>query len=216
MIEQILTFLQVNIIPLGGFGIFLATLIEEILWPIPAAFVLLASGFLFLTHTSGISALIILIFKIAIPAAFGVTLGSLFIYYLAYVLGRLFIDKYGKWFGLKWADIEKTEKWLERGLRDDVLIFIARATPIIPSVTIGAFAGIFRLPLRTYIISSFLGTFVRAVIVGLIGWQVGNLYWKYAEIIGNFENYILISVLTVFLSWILYRISRNRKINKDI
>jgi membrane protein DedA with SNARE-associated domain len=212
VLEHLVTFLQTHIIPLGGIGIFLATIIEEVVAPIPSAFVLLTGGFLFLSKLTGLNLLSAIVFKIALPAAFGITLGSLFIYWLAFTFGKPFIDRFGKWFGLAWKDIEKAEKWFEKGLRDDVFIFIVRAIPFIPSVAIGSFAGIMRLPLRTYIISSFLGTMVRASILGVLGWQLGNFYYKYTEVISRYENATLSLILLGLFLLVIYR----RKKHSDI
>lgn len=209
MIEQLVSFLQAHIIPIGAFGIFFASIIEEVIAPIPSAFVLLTGGFLFLSHQSGFHAFTILLFKIAIPAAFGITLGSLFIYWLTYTFGKPIIDRYGKWFGVRWEDIQRVEKWFEKGPRDDVFIFVVRAMPFIPSVAIGSFAGIMRLNLRTYILSSLAGTTLRAMILATVGWQMGNLYYKYADIISRFETDILYTIIFLVLVFVMYKRRKN-------
>ncbi|HEY4490282.1 MAG TPA: VTT domain-containing protein [Candidatus Paceibacterota bacterium] len=211
MIESLVTFLHVHIIPLGAIGIFIGAVIQEIIPPIPSPSIMLAGGFLFVADAGGANALLILILKVALPAALGITLGSLVIYGLAYAFGKPFIEKYGKWIGLSWREMEKVENWMEKGLRDDILIFASRAIPIVPSVAIGVFSGLMRFPLRTYIISSFLGTLVRALILGFVGWQIGHLYSKYAEIIGRLENYILIIIVLSLLIWIFIRIVKKKE-----
>ncbi len=205
MIESLISFLQIHIIPLGAIGVFLASIIEEVVAPIPSAFVLLTAGFLFLTGITGLNFFFTILLKIIVPAAFGIVIGSLFVYGLAYRFGKPFIERFEKWLGLKWEDIEKTEKRFARGPKDDLFIFIARAVPIIPSVAISAISGLFRIPIRTYLVASFLGILVRATLLGLLGWQIGNFYEKYAEVISKFENDILIGTVLVLLIWLIYR-----------
>ncbi len=214
MIESLISYLHIHIIPLGAMGVFIAALVQEIFPPIPSALVILASGFIFLTEINGLDALLIIFFKISIPAAIGITLGSLLIFALSYLLGKPFIDRYGKLIGIFWFDIEKLEKWMERGIRDDMIIFISRAIPIIPSIVIGASAGLLRLPLRTYIISSFLGSLVRSFILGILGWQIGNLYVKYSLVISRLENYIFVGLAFLILCWIF--VQYRRKKGRDI
>lgn len=214
MIESLISYLHIHIIPLGAMGVFIAALVQEIFPPIPSALVILASGFIFLTGINGLDALLIIFFKISIPAAIGITLGSLLIFALSYLLGKPFIDRYGKLIGIFWFDIEKLEKWMERGIRDDMIIFISRAIPIIPSIVIGASAGLLRLPLRTYIISSFLGSLVRSFILGILGWQIGNLYVKYSLVISRLENYIFVGLAFLILCWIF--VQYRRKKGRDI
>jgi membrane protein DedA with SNARE-associated domain len=205
VIESLLSFLQLYVIPLGGIGVFLASIIEEVVAPIPSAFVLLTAGFLFLTGTSGVNFFLALVLKIIVPAAFGIVIGSLFVYGLAYKLGKPFVEKFGKLFSLKWEDIEKAEKRFAAGPKDEIFIFLARALPIIPSVAVSAFSGLFRIPIKTYLFASFLGVLIRATLLGLLGWQIGNFYEKYAEVITRFENDILIGIVIILLMWLIYR-----------
>jgi membrane protein DedA with SNARE-associated domain len=210
MFEAIISFLQIHIIPLGALGVFLASVIEEVIAPIPSSVVLLMSGFLFLTNTLGSEFWGALVFKIFIPASVGMTLGSLFIYGLAYWLGRPFITRYGKWFGVEWQEVENVEKKFAEGPKDGIFIFVARAIPIIPSVVISAFAGVLRIPFRTYVVSSLLGIMVRVLVLALIGSQFGNLYLHYAELINQYENFVLIACIVLLAAFILYRKYRTK------
>ena len=107
MIEYLINFLQTSVLPWGAVGVFVASVIEEIIAPIPSALVMTMSGFLLVTGPISVKAVLALIFKVAIPAALGVTLGSYFIYFIARFGGKIVIEKWGKYIGLYWADIEK-------------------------------------------------------------------------------------------------------------
>lgn len=195
MIEFLVHFLQTNILPLGAFGVFAASVIEEVIAPIPSALVMTMSGFLLVTGPVSAETISALIFKVAIPAALGVTIGSYAIYLVARLGGKFLIEKWGKYIGLYWADIEKLQSRLSGTRKDELIIGGARILPIVPSVAISAFCGILEMNAIKYFVISFIGIFFRGIILGVLGWQVGNIYEKYAQIISSIENVILISTI---------------------
>jgi membrane protein DedA with SNARE-associated domain len=195
MIEYLVHFLQINILPLGVFGVFTASVIEEVIAPIPSALVMSMSGFIFVTGPVSWNAIFALIFKVAIPAALGVTLGSYVIYFAARFGGKFLIEKWGKYVGLYWADIEKFQNRLSGTKRDEIFIGLARIIPFVPSVAISAFCGILEINVVRYFFISFIGVFFRGLVLGALGWQVGNVYEKYAQTISSIEDTILISTI---------------------
>jgi membrane protein DedA with SNARE-associated domain len=205
MIETVIHLLEEYIIPLGSFGVFSAEVIEEIIVPIPSAMILLGSGFLFLKGSFSLALIYTLFFTIVIPATLGLTLGSLVIYGLAYKGGKPFLEKYGRWLSLSWTDVEVVNQKFKDGVFDEWSLILARIFPIIPSVLIAAFCGLTRMSLRKYITLTLIGAFFKALILALIGWQVGALYLKYANIIGHIENTVLALTIASIAGMIVYR-----------
>ncbi|MBN2094111.1 MAG: VTT domain-containing protein [Candidatus Zambryskibacteria bacterium] len=205
MIESLVHFLQINILPWGVLGVFVASVLEEVIAPIPSALIMTASGFLFITGPISWNAISVLIFKVAIPAALGVTLGSYTVYFVARFGGRFVLEKWGKYIGLYWSDIEKMQDKLSGTRKDEILIGAARIIPFIPSTAISAFCGIMEMNLLKYFVISFVGVFIRGIILGVLGWQVGNIYEKYAETISSIENFILISTILAALIFIMIK-----------
>ena len=195
MIETLIHFLQMNILPWGAAGVFLASVIEEVIAPIPSALVMTMSGFIFISGPISSDTVFALIFKVAIPAAFGVTLGSYVVYFAAKYGGKFIIEKWGKYIGLFWTDIEKLQNRLSGTKKDELLITAARILPIIPSVAISAFCGILEMNAVKYFLISFIGVFFRGLILGILGWQVGNVYEKYAQAVSAAENMVLLSTI---------------------
>lgn len=212
MVEFLVHFLQTNILPLGAVGVFAASVIEEVIAPIPSALVMTMSGFLFVTGSFSWEVVYALIFKVAIPAALGVTLGSYVVYFVARFGGKLIIEKWGKYVGLFWADIEKLQSKLSGTNKDEMIIMGARIIPIVPSVAISAFCGILEMNVVKYFIISFIGVFLRGIILGALGWQVGNIYEKYANVISSLENAVLVSTILALLVFIVLKYkSRSKK-----
>jgi len=127
--------------------------------------------------------------------------------------GKPFIEKNKKWIGLNWEDMEKTEKKLTNKKGDEITLFILRLLPIIPGVAISGFCGVMHYPLKTFTIITFIGSFIRATILGLIGSYVGIMYMEYANTISKIEKYIFIILLPLILFFII-RFIYLKKLNK--
>lgn len=212
MIESLINFIQTYLVPLGGLGVFAASVLEEVLAPIPSAVVTFTSGFLLVSGPINLGSLITLLLKVAIPASLGVTLGSLFAYAVAFYAGKPVLDRWGKWFGLSWNDILKLQQKFSKSSFDELSLFAVRAVPIIPSIVISAFCGLVRFPLRSYILYSFAGLLVRTAVLGFAGWQVGKLYFQYAKTVALFENFIFGAIVIFILLLIFWRVFRSKRV----
>jgi membrane protein DedA with SNARE-associated domain len=203
MIEKITSYIQPIVVEYGALGVFLATLLEEIIAPISSPLVPLTAGFFLLPASEGFltiawQALLI----IAFPVALGITLGSLAVYGIGYWGGKPVIEKSKKWLGLSWEDVEKMERKLIRGRGDEIVLFILRALPIVPGVAISGFCGIVRYPLKTFMIITFFGALVRATALGIVGWYVGAVYLTYVDAISKIENYIFAVLIILALFFV--------------
>lgn len=189
----------------------MASIIEEVAAPIPSALIMTMSGFLLVSGSVSVSSIGALVFKVALPAALGVTIGSYFIYFVAMYGGKPVIENWGKYFGLYWSDIEKLQQKMSGSRKDEVIIGLARVLPVFPSVVISAFCGLIRMNYFKYFVISFVGVFFRGLILGTIGWQVGNVYTKYAEYIKHIEDAVLYSLIVVVLVFIIYKTIKKYK-----
>lgn len=236
MITPLIDFVSSIIAPLGAWGVFLGSVLEEVVPPIPSALVQMGAGFILFESVSlswyqAFRFLLIVV----IPATLGVTLGSLFVYWIFYRFGKEAIRKYGRFLGIRWSDIERLERFLARGshvevsvpdlktkesydmkevsidLRyDGLIIFFGRMLPLVPSAAVSAFAGFMRIPLRRYIIASLGGVAIRSTLFGALGWKLGHSYTKYEALFDESERYILIGIVVLWVSVVLYRYIRRR------
>lgn len=206
MIHSFIQFVEQIILPLGVIGVFLAEVIEEIIVPIPSALVLLTSGFIFLEGPLSGQLLLDLVLKIAIPASLGLTLGSLVVYYFAFYGGKIVIDKYSGFLGITWQEVLSFEDRMNKSKYDEAVFIFIRVVPIVPSSLVAIFSGVTRMPIKKYLTLTLLGSFIKAMVLGFVGYKVGNLYRQYAEQIGRVENTSLKVVLGLFVCFILYRV----------
>lgn len=200
-----ISFVEHYLIPLGPLGVFSASILEEVIAPIPSAIVTLAAGFFFLSGDWSLDLFFKLINNVVLPITLGITLGSLVIYWVVRKFGDPFIDKFGKWLGITKTSMDSFRERISKGPKDEVTIFVVRAIPIVPSVAIAAVCGVLHTPVRTYLGATFLGTIVRSAFLGILGWQVGNLYTGYARVISRFENIGLVIIVLLAVSLVLYR-----------
>jgi len=217
MIEKIIDYMQPIVVEYGALGVFFATLLEEIVAPIPSPLVSLMAGFFLLSSDE--KALIEIVwqalFIIALPVAFGITIGSIVIYSIGYIGGKPAIERNKKWLGLKWDDLKKMESKLTRGSGDEIMLFALRFMPIVPSAVISGFCGIIRYPIKNFAVVTFFGSFSRAILLGIVGWYVGDAYADYSEIISKIEKYIFV-ILVVLVMFFLVRFYVKRKNNGNV
>lgn len=196
MIEQGILHIQSIIELYGAWGVFIATMIEEIIAPIPSSLVPLAAGF-FLLPADATFALVGVetALLIALPVAIGVGLASTVIYWLAYYGGKPAIERTRKLTGVAWEDVERIERTMTKGKRDEVTLFALRLLPVIPGFALSAFCGAVRYRFSTFLIITLLGSGLRAFALSLAGWQAGELYIEYFEIVERFEKQIFLGLL---------------------
>jgi len=72
---------------------------------------------------------------------------------------------------------------------------------VVPSIAINVFCGFVRYDLKKFVVITFLGTLVRAFILGFLGWQFRSLYQTISTEISYLEE---ISVVVIVLSIIIY------------
>ncbi len=208
MFEILINFLEIYVLPLGFFGVFFASIIEEVVAPIPSALIMTMAGFIFVKGLVSFDSVSILILKVALPSALGITIGSYFIFFISKFGGKFVIEKWGKFIGLYWSDIESMKLKLSGTKKDDVIVCLARILPIIPSVAISAFCGIFGMNIFRYALITFVGVFIRGMILGFVGWQVGNVYQKYAHLLSKIESIFLIFIAIVIFVFIVVKYKR--------
>jgi membrane protein DedA with SNARE-associated domain len=191
--DQILTFIEhlAYQIPLELFVI-IGSFIEEILAPIPSPIVMVLAGSL--AHAQEHSMLYLL--WLALFGAIGKTAGAYILYFVADKLEDVVIQKFGKYVGVTHKEIESIGKKLNGGWQDNVFLFLARALPIIPSAPVSLGCGIIKINRKTFITSTFAGTYVRDLLYLYLGYLgLGN----YKEIADGFEGIESIGKILLFV-----------------
>jgi len=215
--SSLLSFTKSFIVTNASLTVFLGCIIEQIVVPIPASLIVLSTTFLVMQGASfSLESVVTLIVKIVIPASLGITLGSLFYYFLSYKLGKPFIKRTSKFLGVSVEDVEDVEEKFKESKYDDIFMFIARCIPIIPSIAINLFCGLIRYDLKKYLITTFFGSAVQIFGWGLLAWLSGNLYQVVESKISFLGDLILVIIVLIVVGFIIYRmIIKNEDRKKD-
>ncbi|MBF4474734.1 DedA family protein [Methanobacterium formicicum] len=212
MLTSILTGLEGFIVSYGPWAVFGGSILEQIVTPIPSSVVVLGASF-FLMKGVAMSAgsLQTMFFNISIPAALGVTLGSLLYYGISYKIGIPFVERAGKYLGVSVEDLEGVEKRVKESRYENLFLFTARCVPVIPSIAISLFCGLIRYNPRNYVLITFFGAMVQASILGIIGWQFGNFYLTLSEGLSFIDNIILVVLVLVVVIFVLKKRSEKKR-----
>lgn len=214
ILSSLLDYAQSFITANASWAVFLGCIVEQIIVPIPASLIVLTATFLVMQGAGfTVTSFVILIVKIVIPAALGITIGSFFYYILAYKLGKPFIARTSRFLGVSVEDVDNFEKRFKGSRYDDVFMFTARCLPVIPSIAINLFCGLIRYDLKKYIITTFCGSAVQIFGWGLIAWSSGNIYLALESQISFLGNIILIIMVLLVVGFIIFHKRKNK--NKD-
>ena len=210
MFSSTLSNLEGFIISHGAWAVFTGSILEQIVTPIPSSLVVLGSSFIIMRGTVlSAGSLEMMFFNITLPAALGVTLGSLLYYGICYKIGTPFVERAGKYMGVSVEDLENVEKRVKESKYENLFLFAARCIPVIPSIAISLFCGMIRYNPRKYVLITFSGALVQASILGIIGWQFGNFYLTISDSLSFIDNLILI-IIVLALIFLIIRKKREK------
>ena len=188
----------------GYIGIFLLMAIESSFIPFPSEIVLIPAGYLASEGEMSLT-------MIMSAALGGSMLGAFINYFLALLLGRKLLKRYGKYFFIKEDAVEKMDNFfLKHG---HISTFIGRLIPGIRQL-ISIPAGLSRMNLVTFSTYTALGAGIWALILVLLGYFIG----ENQELLDKYLKQITISVvgLLVIIAYIYYRYqNKNNQIIGD-
>lgn len=209
-INQLIEYLNQisNVVPLPVFT-FIGALIEEIIAPIPSPIVMTLAGSMAAANNSTLLYLILLAFT----GSVGKTIGAYVIYYLSDKAEDIIISKFGKFIGVSQKDVETISKKLNTGKRDDLVLFLLRAIPIVPTAPVSVVCGLIKIKLKTYLWTTFLGTLVRNVIYLYLGFTSLNAVENINSEIDNLEKfgYAIVLVLVGGIFFYIYKMKKKNE-----
>ena len=151
--------------------VFFGSIVEEIFPPLPSPLLLIITKIA--TYSQKFSVLYILL--LVSIATFGKTIGSFFLYFLADKTEDLIIGRFGKWFNISHRDVENIGRRFTGSWKDIFILIFLRVIPIIPTTPVSLVCGIIKLNIRTYIVSTFIGSLIRIFLILYLGVTVYRL-----------------------------------------
>jgi len=172
-----------DVLPLPWF-VFLGAMIEEIIAPIPSPIVMTLAGSFAEANNQGF----LYLFFLALVGTAGKTIGCYVVYWIARTFENVVTDKFGKFIGITDKQVDKISAKLGNGWKDSVAIFMLRATPIIPTAPVSIVAGLIKLDLKTYLVSSAAGVFVRNIFYLYLGYTSLGAIQKINDNLDSLES----------------------------
>ena len=205
--------------PVWGFVlIFVFMTIESSFIPFPSEVVMIPAGFLACRGglTTGIPWLDMILAIVCGLA--GSMAGAYINYYLAAWLGRPFLHRYGKYFFLKEAALDRAEEvFREYG---ELATFVCRLLPAIRQI-ISIPAGLSRMDIKRFSFFTALGAGLWTIVLALLGWYFATLAgnMSYLDMITRgkqmiHDNYIYViialALLTAGYFWLHHKVMKRK------
>ncbi|MEY2665635.1 MAG: hypothetical protein RLZZ480_740 [Candidatus Parcubacteria bacterium] len=196
----------INVLPLKLF-VLVGSFIEEVIAPVPALAVMLATGSA--AQVQGLSVLDLI--PLALIAASGKTVGAALVYYITGYAGEFVLTKFGWLFKVSAEEVEALGQKLTGDKKDYLLLTAIRALPIIPSSVVSLGCGLLQIPFKLFIITTFIGTIVRDGIFLYVGYSGITILHQLATRSTDIESYLqtlFIAVVFAGFGYLYYKRSK--------
>lgn len=182
----------------GYAGIFIMMFIESTFFPFPSEIVMIPAGYL---AYKGEMNLYIAIFA-GIAGSVG---GALLNYYIALHFGRKFILRFGKYFFIKEATMEKMESFFQK--HGELSTFNGRLVPGVRQL-ISLPAGLARMNIVKFSFYTALGAGIWIVVLVALGYFLGSNEALVSEYL---QTATIIALLSVALITLFYIVRHKRR-----
>lgn len=185
----------IRLVDWGGYpGVFLLSLLETIVFPLPSEVILPIAGMRAANGPLGLPGVIA-------AATAGSMTGNTLWYLAARAIGlerlRHFIQRHGRWLALDWRDVERV-----RALFASVgggIVLVGRMIPVVRTF-VSIPAGIVPMPFARYLVWSTIGTAGFAAVLASAGYAAGS-FRDVNQIAGPVSS----AVVAVIALWYLWR-----------
>lgn len=148
----------------GYWGIFLAMAMESTVLPVPSELVVIPAGML--AYQGKLNLLLVIL-----SSTFGSLAGATVNYFFALWVGRPFLEKYGKYFFVRPALLQKTDTFFTK--HGAISTFTGRLIPGIRHL-ISLPAGLVRMNFASFAFYTTLGAGLWSVVLALFGYFIGG------------------------------------------
>jgi membrane protein DedA with SNARE-associated domain len=201
---EILNWIMDSIRAYGAWSVFVGVIIESVIIPIPSPLVIMGAGFILInSDLTAAEALIPILLLIVVPGSLASTLGAYVGYGIGFFGGKPLVQRWKGFFGFSWENVDVLQKRL-RGGQVKMTIFLLRAVPIIPLSLISMAAGFVRLSITPFTLWTFYGSVLRCLILGYLGWGIGETYHGLAQGIDRVETVVSLFIILALLGGIIW------------
>ena len=220
MLGDLANWVQDVINQFGYLGVALLVVIENVFPPIPSEIVLPFAGFVAQQGASAVNATAgaaqsdTTVVGMMIAATVGSVVGALILYFVSAAIGperlRQFVERFGKWFGVKSSDLVRAEEWFDR--RSVVAVLVGRCVPLIRSI-VSIPAGFRRMKLTSFVVLTAIGSAVWNIALIGAGAVLGDQWERVGEYVGVFQWLVIAVVLLLLVRFVVSRLKNRRQQN---
>ena len=210
MLGDLATWVQDVINQFGYFGVALLVIVENVFPPIPSEIVLPFAGFV-AQQGSGAAQSDTSVIGMMIAATIGSVVGALILYFVSAAIGpdrlRAFVEKFGKWFGVKAADLVRAEAWFDR--RSSLAVLVGRCVPLIRSI-VSIPAGFRRMKLSSFVVLTALGSAVWNIALIGAGAVLKDQWDRVGDYVGVFQWVVILAIVVFVVRFLISLVKRRR------
>ncbi|MGA1098053.1 MAG: DedA family protein [Ilumatobacteraceae bacterium] len=218
MLGDLANWVQDVINQFGYLGVALLVVIENVFPPIPSEIVLPFAGFVAQQGASAVNATAgaaqsdTTVVGMMIAATVGSVVGALILYFVSAAIGperlRGFVERFGKWFGVKSSDLVRAEEWFDR--RSSAAVLVGRCVPLIRSI-VSIPAGFRRMKLTSFVVLTAIGSAVWNIALIGAGAVLGDQWERVGEYVGVFQWLVIAAVLLLLVRFVVSRMKNRRR-----
>jgi membrane protein DedA with SNARE-associated domain len=220
MLGDLANWVQDVVNQFGYLGVALLVVIENVFPPIPSEIVLPFAGFVAQQGASAVNATAdaaqsdTTVVGMMIAATVGSVVGALILYFVSAAIGperlRGFVERFGKWFGVKSLDLVRAEEWFDR--RSSAAVLVGRCVPLIRSI-VSIPAGFRRMKLTSFVVLTAIGSAVWNIALIGAGAVLGDQWERVGEYVGLFQWLVVAAVLLLLVRFVVSRLKNRRQQN---
>ena len=220
MLGDLANWVQDVINQFGYLGVALLVVIENVFPPIPSEIVLPFAGFVAQQGASAVNTSAdaaqsdTTVVGMMIAATVGSVVGALILYFVSAAIGperlRQFVERFGKWFGVKSSDLVRAEEWFDR--RSSAAVLVGRCVPLIRSI-VSIPAGFRRMKLTSFVVLTAIGSAVWNIALIGAGAVLGDQWERVGEYVGVFQWLVIAAVLLLLVRFVVSRLKNRRQQN---
>jgi membrane protein DedA with SNARE-associated domain len=188
--QQLVLFLQHLFQTIGWAGVVAIMTVESANIPIPSEVTMPLAGW-FLVEAQG-RTIWYAVLAGGFYGALGCTIGSVINYAIGMYGGRPFLNRYGKYLLISGHDLERADRWFARW--GNWAVFLSRLLPIVRTF-ISLPAGIVRTRFSTFVVYSFVGSFLWCAALAVGGYLLGSRWEELRAVMRPFDIPIAVVIL---------------------
>ena len=205
IIDQLRMIIEQIILAMGLPGITIVMFAENLFPPIPSELVMPFAGFVVGQGKASF-------LPVWAAGTFGAVLGAVVLYYIGRwadePIVRRFVRRFGKWFLLSEADLDRVLQSFAR--HGEAIVFFGRLIPIVRSL-ISLPAGMQRMPMGKFLLFTTLGAAIWTAVLTAAGVILGANWDQVLDIVRRYEQLTLAVLVILVIAFFVIRISQRRK-----